>query len=151
MYDSKSDTLDEFRYQIGIYGEKIKETGVLLEKVTKLITTEKYIYRNVSYYTCERNGFYLLCRAGVDPQPETFPFGDNELSLCAIRGTNQMVNKERGIDIYIPCYEKHHLLGILWVSSHHQEVNEEDCIFLTEVLAYLKRRIKERGEIGKLK
>jgi len=144
MYYSKSDTLDEFRYQIGIYGEKIKEARKLITKVNQLITSEKYIYRNSCYYICKNNGFYLFSLAGYDPRPYTIPFGENELTMCAVRGSFQLVTTPQGTNIYIPSYDGHHLLGILWVhSDQEQDINEDDCIFLTEVVNYVNRKIME--------
>jgi L-methionine (R)-S-oxide reductase len=142
MYRSKSDTLDEFRYQIGKYGDHAKVPKSFIQKVNRLITSEEYIYNGAYAYSCKSSAFHLVSQSGIPNFDMIVPFGDNHLSLCAIRGDIQVFRTDERIQINVPCYNGHHLLGQLVVySDQHHHIDQDDFDFLREVVEFVKIRI----------
>lgn len=148
MRHSKSEVLDELRYEIGKLGDTYQSAIQLIEEAVKKIVRSDYIYSTSCIYKCDHNGFYLLTRAGAEHVPNYVPFGHNHHSLCAIRGKKQVFVTKRYTQIYIPCYQGHHLIGMLVVYSlSFNIINRDDLDFLSETVSYLKGRLNSLGDI----
>jgi L-methionine (R)-S-oxide reductase len=145
---SKSEVLDEIRLQIGRYGDISIGTLSLIEKVNQLIVYGKYIYKGSYFYSCVSNAFHLVAQAGEMKPKTTVSFGENYLTLCALRGERQVFKTYNGTQIYVPCYKGHHLIGVLVViSDAHHKINQDDYDFLSEVVEYVKNKMIKLGEI----
>jgi L-methionine (R)-S-oxide reductase len=148
VHQSKSEALDEIRLQIGRYGDVSIEAQSLIERVNQLIVCGDYIYKGSYVYSCMSDAFHLIAQAGKMKPKDRVYFGENYLTLCAVRGRRQVFRTYNGTQIYVPCYKGHHLLGVLVViSDAHHEVNQDDYDFLSEVVEYVKNKMIELGEI----
>jgi L-methionine (R)-S-oxide reductase len=148
VHQSKSEVLDEIRLQIGRYGDISVGAQPLIEKVSQLIVYGEYIYKGSYFYSCKPDAFHLIAQAGEMKPKDRVTFGENYLTLCALRGSRQVFRTYNGTQIYIPCYRGHHLLGeLVVISDSHHDINQDDYDFLSEVVAYVKNRMMQLGEI----
>ncbi|WP_202076609.1 hypothetical protein [Caldalkalibacillus salinus] len=142
MQFSKSDTLDELRYEIGRCGDQNLNTISFIEHVNNLITANNPLYRSSHVYLCKDLAFTLLAHSGhVEPEQDV-QFGNNDLSLCAIRGECQTFEYGDWVKICFPCYHGHHLLGILVIyTDQYHLFDQDDYDFFSEVMTYVKNRL----------
>jgi L-methionine (R)-S-oxide reductase len=148
VHRSKSEALDEIRLQIGRYGDETMGAQSLIERVNRLIVFDGYVYKGSYVYSCMRDAFHLIAQTGELQTKVKVPFGENYLSLCALRGRRQVFKTYNGNQVYVPCYKGHHLLGeLVVVSGPHQEINQDDYDFLSEVVEYVKNKLIQHGEI----
>lgn len=144
MYSSKSDTLDELRLKIGEYGDKMSEPVALVNHIIRLLVKSNYIFKSAYVYSCEQDGFYLYTKSGEEGCTHRVPFSNNPLSICAVRGTIQIIEEQNGTSVLIPGYEGHHLLGILVIYTEtFDEIDQDDIDFLNEVVKYVVHRLSE--------
>lgn len=143
MYSSKSKKLDDLRYAIGQVGDRSVNPDTFIQKVSELITNNYKLYTGIYYYRCSENAFHLYAQAGKKERQQKVDFGDNHLSLCAVRGDEQIYSlEEEGLEICFPCYKKHSLLGVFVVRVVDEtQIDREDLDFIDEVSRYVSNRL----------
>lgn len=148
MNQSKSEALDELRYEIGRLGDRLTTARHLLKETIRKIVQSGYIYSTSCVYTCKEDGFYLLMSEGEEQLSSYIPFGHNHHSLCAIRGKPQIFVTKEHTQIFIPSYVGHHLQGLFIVySSSVNIINRDDLDFFSEIVKYLRSRLIALGEL----
>lgn len=136
----KSAFLDELRLEVGLVSEYANSKNEFLNGIIQVFG--KYIKQGFStgIYKSQDRFFKLIASVGDEAYNPIEPFGEGQLSICAIRGRISTIDLEQSIRLLAPFYEGHHLIGIIVFSlpKIEYEVTEEDMIFVREVCRHIE-------------
>lgn len=145
--NDKSRFLDHLRYEVGMVPDRahtLKDfyLGILKAiggNISKDFSTGLFLVRN--------NKFHLIGCIGKPLFTEKENFGEGKLSICALKGDVGILEYRMSKILCCPFYDRHHLLGILVISTRkNYETTEEDIIFLKELSSFIGSKQKLYGK-----
>lgn len=141
----KTDLLDEIRAEIGVVSDQLDgSVEELYRFVVKILFDQIPAYRYVGVYVTSEYQFKESCSAGVCALMQVVPFGESLLSLAAARGG--VVREQTGdhVEVYVPYYQGHHLIGELVVmASPACQIDEEDITLFCEITSLFESKVEE--------
>ncbi|PTX65054.1 putative methionine-R-sulfoxide reductase with GAF domain [Melghirimyces profundicolus] len=141
----KADLLDEVRAEIGVVSDRLNgSVERLYRSVAKVLYQKVPAYRYAGVYLTSGYQFREFCGAGFCPHVPVVPFGQGLFSLAAARGS--VVREQTGaqVEIFVPFYRGHHLIGQLVVVGtpvHH--IDEEDIALFNEIASLFETKVEE--------
>jgi len=140
----KSDRLDGLRSEIGVMSDRCsRDIRALYTFVCDVLFDQMPGYEWVAVYLAEETHFACFVERGSSPVPSMVPFGEELLSIAAVRGG---VVREKILDkmeVYVPFYRGQHLLGIIAVAGTAQAIDDEDVTFFCELASLFESKGKE--------
>ncbi|MXQ53742.1 hypothetical protein [Shimazuella alba] len=141
----KADLFDELRAEIGSVADGWKgNDAVLYEAVCQLVYDQVEEYKSVSIYLANHDHFKRKFHQGLDYLPEEIPFGETELSIAALRGGLSCHNDNTFIQLCIPFYYGHHLIGeIVIITEPSDNISDDDYTFFCEIASLLENKLQK--------
>jgi putative methionine-R-sulfoxide reductase with GAF domain len=141
----KADLFDELRAEIGSVADGWKgNDAVLYEAVCQLVYDQVEEYKSVSIYLTNHDHFKRKFHQGSDYLPEEIPFGETELSIAALRGGLSCHNDNTFIQLCIPFYYGHHLIGeIVIIAESSDNISDDDYTFFSEIASLLENKLQK--------
>ncbi|MFC7442284.1 hypothetical protein [Laceyella putida] len=134
----KVDLLDELRSEIGVFSDKCEDQiGHLYQFVCDCLQKRMSGYKWVSIYLVQDFSFSLSYQMGETSLPKKIPFGEGLMSVAAARGSMVRERLAEQVEVYMPFYRAHHLIGVLVVVAKQEDVIDEEDITLFMELASL--------------
>ena len=143
----KADLLDELRAEIGVVSDRLNgsvSVKGLYRFVAKILYEKVSAYRYAGVYLTSGYQFREYCGAGFCSLMPVVPFGEGLLSMAAARGgvvREQMGNR---VEIFVPFYRGHHLIGqLVVVGEPVHSVDEEDIALFCEIASLFETKVEE--------
>jgi hypothetical protein len=136
----KSSFLDELRLEVGLVREQVQTLSSFYIGIIRKIGEMMNGSSSVSIYETAETSFKMKACSGPSYLNRAIPFGEDILSLVAIRGSLVFQVENDMQKVFLPFYNKHHLLGIIvfHVPIESYKVTEEDFIFIREVGRFIE-------------
>ncbi|MCS1350569.1 hypothetical protein [Mechercharimyces sp. CAU 1602] len=141
----KADLLDEVRADIGLASDKLgQDIGRLYQIAGEIMYQKVPAYQSVAVYLSNRTQFECVFQEGYSPYPPVIRFGEGLHSLAAVRGSVVREKVGVNIEIYVPFYHGHHLVGELVVMGEEfGSIDEEDVALFSEVASLFETKVKD--------
>jgi L-methionine (R)-S-oxide reductase len=141
----KADLLDEIRAEIGVVSDRLGGSIERLYRFVPQVLYEKVsAYRYVGVYLTSGYQFTEFYGAGCYSLMTVVPFGCGLHSVAAARGG--VVREQTGdqVEVYVPFYRGHHLIGeLVVVGTPVRSVDEEDIALFCEIASLLETKVEE--------
>ncbi|WP_088104949.1 hypothetical protein [Halalkalibacter urbisdiaboli] len=140
----KSELLDELRLEVGTvpdYAQTLHDFYVGI--VEKLINRMSDRFTVCLYETTDK-AFVLKVCAGTGKIKKYVAFGQDSLSIAAIRGGLYFRQNKYFQFLYMPFYYQHHLKGqlVFQVPKDLYRITEDDLVFVKEVCHFIEAQYK---------
>lgn len=141
----KADLLDEIRAEIGVVSDRLEGSiEGLYRFVPEILYDRVPAYRYVGVYLTSGYRFEEFYGAGICSLLPVVPFGRGLHSVAAARGG--VVREQTGeqVEVYVPFYQGHHLIGeLVVVGTTVRSVDEEDLALFCEITSLLESKMEE--------
>lgn len=141
----KVDLLDELRSEIGVVADTCAgQVAHLYQFVCDTLQKKLAGYQWVSIYWVHDFTFTLGHQAGEASLPKEIPFGEGLISVAAARGSLVCERLADQVEVYLPFYQKHHLIGVLVVFANQSDaIDEEDLSLLMELTSLFESKVRK--------
>jgi L-methionine (R)-S-oxide reductase len=141
----KVDLLDELRSEIGVVSDKCADqVNDLYQFVCESLQKKMPGYQWVSIYLVQDYAFVLRHDEGERILPQSIPFGEGLISVAAARGSMVRERLSGRVEVYMPFYRGHHLIGVLVVIAKRANViDEEDVSLFMELASLFETKVEK--------
>lgn len=141
----KADRLDGLRSEIGVMSDRCSRDLNALYTFVCNILFEKMAYEWVAIYLAEEVEFRCFVKRGEAILPHRVPFGEELLSIAAVRGGVVREKNNERTEVYVPFYHGQYLIGIIAVAGASQAVDDEDVTFFCELASLFETKGKKEN------
>lgn len=141
----KSDLFDELRAEIGCFADGWKgDLAMLYKAICQLVHNQIPHYESVSIYLTNECCFERRFHQGLEQLPAVIPFGEEELSIAALRGGLSCSTHHSISQLCVPFYYGHHLVGeIVVITFQGDQLDDEDYTFFCEVASLMENKLQK--------
>ncbi len=141
----KSDLFDELRAEIGCVADNWDgDLTKLYQAICQLVHSQIQHYESVSIYLTREGLFERKFHQGIEQLPEVIPYGEEELSIAALRGGLSCSTTNSLSRLCVPFYFGHHLVGeIVVITLHGEQLDDEDYTFFSELASLMENKLQK--------
>jgi L-methionine (R)-S-oxide reductase len=139
----KSDLFDELRAEIGCVADGWDgDIAKLYQAICQLIHDTVEHYESVSIYLTKEDCFERKFHQGIEQMPQVIPYGEEELSIAALRGGLSCSTTNSLSRLCVPFYCGHHLVGeIVVITLQGGQLDDEDYTFFCELVSLMENKL----------
>lgn len=141
----KSDLFDELRAEIGCVADSWDgDLAKLYQAICQLVQSQIHYYECVSIYLTKEGCFERKFHQGIDQLPDIIPYGEEELSIAALRGGLSCGTINSISRLCVPFYYGHHLVGeIVVITKYGEQLDDEDYTFFNELASLMENKLQK--------
>ncbi len=134
IFMNKANLLEETKCELGLVLNNVEDREQIYTDTIYLLKKKIPHFKTVCIYMTNDIAFRYFMHESDDEEQfrDTVPFGEEMLSITAARSEITYDIEPKGQVIYIPFYQKHHLLGEMIIKTN-KFIDDEDIHFIKDV------------------